>query len=343
MKESKEKYYIIHYPAAWGMGSNTDISLVTETNLRKIIALEVEKVKCDKRCRDRIIGAWNEENMLDVEDADKIIDDVICKHLNTCTTYSGLPDLIELPQNVPIKVICEKVEKTIFQISNQWGFVRDIIAGEAYLTRYRVDLRNFRGNVGVENGHCYEFVEYELKNVVENHHSDTVESMLEMMKDKVARMEDKLKGTPHNYQGHYIDDLMPEMYTPEWYIKEMRNTNESIKKFENLPNMVDEYTQYIYKQKYKIFAEIMEEQREKDKTIDYTRMIYHYPLVTEGFACEIINRKKECGYLSYDELFVKGNDMHYLMADLSSMAGSIDEFDNDIDMCLVMKNVFGYD
>ena len=343
MIDGIDKYYIVHYPSTWGMGSNTDIGLVTEANLRKIIALEIEKANSGRKHSERFTGTWNNEKMLESDDIERIIDDVIYKRLNTCTTYSGLPDLIELPNCIPIMVLYEKLEDTIFRVSNQWGFIRDIIAGEAYLTRYRVDLSGFTEKVGLNNGPCYEFVEYDLKNVAENHHCDTVESMLEMMKDKVARMESKLKNKPNDYQGHYIDDLFPDMYTPEWYIKEISDTNESIKKFENLSNMVDEYTQHIYKQNYKMFDGIMEKQEKKDKNIDYTRRIYNYPLMPESFACEIINREERSGYLSYEDLFVKGNDIHCLKADLSGVAECIDGFDNDIEMCLVMKNVFGYD
>ncbi len=47
-------------------------------------------------------------------------------------------------------------------------------------------------------------------------------------------------------------------------------------------------------------------------------------------------------YYSYHELFLKGANIHYLMADLSSTAKTIDKF-REVDMFQVLISVFGVD
>ncbi len=96
-----EKHYILHRPSARGMGSNTDEMLVTESNLQKM---------------------FTEEE--------------INRSLNECTTYAGVPDLIEIPQNIPILLDTLHFEDVIFRVFNQWLFERDVIVGDAVFQRY---------------------------------------------------------------------------------------------------------------------------------------------------------------------------------------------------------------
>ena len=53
MGDNKEKYYIVHYPSNWGMGSSTDDCLVTGTNLRRLIANELNRKKNGERYDSR--------------------------------------------------------------------------------------------------------------------------------------------------------------------------------------------------------------------------------------------------------------------------------------------------
>ena len=42
---SDEQLYLMHYPSKVGWGCDMDVYLVTESNLRKIIEIEVEKYR----------------------------------------------------------------------------------------------------------------------------------------------------------------------------------------------------------------------------------------------------------------------------------------------------------
>ena len=217
-----ETYYIVHYPSSWGMGSNTDVRFVTRSNLRKIIANEIEKMRVGNRCYDdRFTGTWNEEIFCDSNDIEEIIDDVIKKRTTTSSTYAQIYDLIEVPSSVPIIITKEYLKNTIFRITNQWGFVRDIIVGDATLIRYKVNLTKCKKNLGLENGKWYEFVEYDFINVMENHFYEEVEKFLENQRYKIERMEKKLTGEKLNYKGKYIDDYFEEFTTTEYYEKEI--------------------------------------------------------------------------------------------------------------------------
>ena len=53
-----ETCYIMHNPSMWGMGSNTDCYLVTETDLKRVIAMELEKQAEGRAYNDRYTGTW---------------------------------------------------------------------------------------------------------------------------------------------------------------------------------------------------------------------------------------------------------------------------------------------
>ena len=82
----KEEYFILLRPSARGMGSDTDISLVSKENLY-------------------VIKSEEEVN----------------KALNNCTTYEGVPDLIKIPDHIPIRVKTLHFENKIFRVYNHSG------------------------------------------------------------------------------------------------------------------------------------------------------------------------------------------------------------------------------
>lgn len=73
-----EKLYIVRKPSFWGMGSDVDVYLVTESNLRKIIAREIQKKQagCSRYDR-RFTGTWEYEKFCTSSDTAAVIDDVI--------------------------------------------------------------------------------------------------------------------------------------------------------------------------------------------------------------------------------------------------------------------------
>lgn len=345
MRDNKEKYYILHYPSSWGMGSNVDVSLVTETNLRKIIAHELTKRKRGELYDSRFTGTWNNELQLQSNNIEEVIDDVIEKRLNTCSTYARFHDLIEIPDDIPVTVVTEEMDNTIFRLCNQWLYERDIIVGKAYLTRYRIDLTAYTGELGLENGRCHEFIEYDLKKVAENHFFHSTDGVIAMLDNSLGRIKDKLDGKKPDYEGHYIDDICPEIGTEEWYNQRIREAQATIEKFSDMPEIKDEYVKHIYRQKnmrYEGFRDIIEDQEEEDKRIDFTKVAYQYPLMPDKFACEIVKEKDDSSYLSYGELFIKGDDIHYLLADYAGEMKHMDDF-GEPDMFAALKGVFGYD
>ncbi len=345
MRDNKEKYYILHYPSSWGMGSNVDVSLVTGTNLRRVIANELTRQEKGERYDSRFTGTWNSELQLQSDNIEEIIDDVIEKRLNTCSTYAGVHDLIEIPDDIPVTVVAEEMDNAIFRLCNQWCYVRDIIVGKTYLTRYRIDLTAYTGELGLENGSCYEFVEYHLKKVAENHFSHSTDEIMAMTDNKLVRIKDKLAGKKPDYEGHYIDDIYPEIGTKEWYNQLIVEALATIEKFSHMQEVKDEYVKHIYRQKnmlYEGFRDVIEDQEKEDARIDFTKVAYQYPLMPEKFACEILQEKDDSSYLSYGELFRKGDDIHYLLADYAGKRKHMDDFDKP-DMFAVLAGVFGYD
>ena len=125
-----EKYYILHYPSSWGMGTNTDIRLVSDCDIRRLIRAELDKKMKNNRFDDRFTGTWNEEKFCDSDDIEEVVEDVIYKRLNTNSTYAPANDLVIVPNSVPIIRTDFEIKNTIFRICNQFDCVTDVIAGE---------------------------------------------------------------------------------------------------------------------------------------------------------------------------------------------------------------------
>jgi len=125
-----EKYYILHYPSSLGMGTNTDIRLVSDCDIRRLIRAELDKKMKNNRFDDRFTGTWNEEKFCDSDDIEEVVEDVIYKRLNTNSTYAPANDLVIVPNSVPIIRTDFEIKNTIFRICNQFDCVTDVIAGE---------------------------------------------------------------------------------------------------------------------------------------------------------------------------------------------------------------------
>lgn len=288
-----EKHYILHRPSARGMGSNTDEMLVTESNLQKM---------------------FTEEE--------------INRSLNECTTYAGVPDLIEIPQNIPILLDTLHFEDVIFRVFNQWLFERDVIVGDAVFQRYRIDFTSNTIDFGrrLQDRVWYEFMDYDLKHVSENHFFlfYHVEDLLRAERDRIKRLEGEA----------------------DWD-HQVRCAKANVAKFETLLEMKDEYYKHFYHQIYPedrggaTMTEIIEDGIKRDD-VDHTKCAYCYPLLPDKFACEINRDDYPGDRLRYDELFSKGTDIRHLVADYTGEAEKLEDFaDPQIDWAL--ETVFGYD
>ena len=164
-----ENCYIMHYPAMWGMGSNTECYFITETDLKRLITMELQKMADEKSYSERLTGTWMGENCMK-DTLEETISCVINKRLNTKSTYARYNDLIQIPSDVKITKKEEIMEKKIFRIFNQFGYERDVIARKAKFIRYFVDFTNYKGFVdlddGLDRGKVYEFTRFEMEGVL---------------------------------------------------------------------------------------------------------------------------------------------------------------------------------
>lgn len=302
-----EKYYIVHYPSSRGMGSHINISLVNESNLYRIIEAEVDKMKkrvseggtSNARYDERFVGAWKDEVFCNSSDIKEVIADVMQKRLTTCSTYANVNDWILLPEEIPMDISEEKMSEKVFMIYDHWFWEQDVIVGEALFKKYRIDLTKYEGQLGLENGHFHEFVGYDLKNVL---------------------------GTGRT--GHFVQG---EIFWAEQQIDKLRE----------LPVIKDEYISHIYKPEgiCEEHLEAIKADLKAQSETDHTQLVYRRMIDKDKFACQISDRFPEEKVFTYSELFQKGIDVSYLMADWTRDANDVNEF-NKMDVSKVLYNVF---
>lgn len=349
-----EKMYLITYWSPWGMGSDTEVGLITGSNLHDLIVMETDKyMKSPNRADSRFSGTCEGEKFCDSDDPEERVNDVIQKRLNTCTTYAGKNDLIELPDSVSITTSKLKLDNTIVRMFNQFGYGRDIIFGEGEFTMYSLDQEQdfFREkNVlssSYEDG-WLRFVEYSLKNVSENHMSGFGDPdwIVATARDKINRMSAEQKGVKVKHKGAYISDLIPEILTDDYVARQIEEAQCTLKKFSNLPSLKDEYYSHIYdirNCRSDYCRKMLKDISKNDRSIDHTKIAYDYPIAPDQFGVRYIEKRKDASHhLTYSELFKNGYDMRYLIADRSNWAPTEDGL-GDPDLFAVFLSVFAYD
>ena len=242
------KKYILHYPSPFGMGSDTDTLLISDENLRYIIRNEVRRKNEGHRpfC-GRLTGTCTGEKFCDSGDMSEVEADVISKRLNSCTTYAGVNDLIELSADIPLTMMEQKEENRIFHIWNQYmNWFNDIIAGETVFTRYFLDLTESEDFAGLHKGKIHEFVSFDMKRVLRNpYFMNHIETVLDMEKKRYLRFESKINGTYRTGEGKYLDDLI-DMDDEELY-KEYKKEYEDVSaKFAEPIACPDTYLERMY-------------------------------------------------------------------------------------------------
>ncbi|MCR5331793.1 MAG: hypothetical protein K6E62_11510 [Lachnospiraceae bacterium] len=247
--------------------------------------------------------------------------------LKECSTYDEIPDLIALPHDIPISIENMHMENVIFRVHNQWRFARDIIVGDASFTRYFVDLSDYDGNLGrwFSKKDVYEFTSFDFKRTIENHFFlfYKAEDLIRCQKDKIERFSRR-------------DDLNMEI---------VKDAEATIKRFENLPKLKDEYYEHFYHQKYSEYRDFMNEivdDEIKRDDVDHTQCAYGRCLIPYKFACEIGQHEELPHDFRYDELFVRGSDIKHLIADLVGNREDLGGFENP-QINLALLTVFGYD
>ena len=112
-----EKYFIMHYPSSWGMGTNADMRLVSDKDIRRLIRIELDKSK--SRQDDRFTGTWNDEVFCDSKDTEEIVEDVLHKRLTTCSTYAGVNDLVPVPEDIPVLIDTMTVKGAVKKVQRK--------------------------------------------------------------------------------------------------------------------------------------------------------------------------------------------------------------------------------
>ena len=324
------KYYILQYPSHWGMGSDSDTSLVADSDLRRLISIELEKKREADKLKaageswygynDRFTGTWVDEVFCDSSDIEEVMEDIIHKRLSTCSTYANVNDLVLVPDDVPIFKEDIEMRNTIFRVCNQFGCIYDVIVGEAVFKRYIVDLRDC-GDLGrLNGGGCYDFVGYNMKRVLTACDEDR-DSFIQRHKDLIERMTGKRS---NGDSGKYFIDYLEEVESPdslESYRREkVKDSVRIIKKFKNVTATTDEYVSHIYGEssgnKY-IDHDIRKYNRqEKRKKTNHTLLVYSSPIGFPTFGQIWHNGTDNMEYYTYGELFHKGYDVEWLTASL---------------------------
>ncbi len=337
-----EKMYILNYPSAFGMGSDTDNLLITESNLRRLVETElVKKRNGDRFFSERMTGCWGDEVMCDSSDDEEVYQDVLKKRLTTSTTYARVNDLCEVPGDIPITIKKEHYDDTIFRVWNPWGFVRDIICGSADFTRYFVDLQE-RGLNSLIQGDIYEFCSYSLKNVLMNaYFMNDVESYIENRKHTLKRIRGEIKD-----EGRYFRDLIEDdNELAEYDRKIIAEAEATIEKFKTPITVEDTYRMHIYPERPTEFSEFHVKQYEElIADLDFRRLVYRYPIYPEDVGTVCTHHREASKSYRYDELFKKGADIEYLPAALIEYWGedeqTIEEKEKLFAHC-ALRYVFG--
>lgn len=353
-----DNLYIARTWLEFGMGSNWDENLVTEENLRRIIKSEVEKYRSGSRFYSRMYtGTTGDEVFCDSEDINEVVEDVIRKRLSSSSTYSKNKDLVKLPSDHPVTIKQEHYENTIFRVFNEFGYKRDVIAGEADFTRYFLDLRNYPGDrdveeLGLKGGIWHEFTSYDLKNVLTCEFGFLFNPMeyLKAERDKIERLEARKNGKvpEHKHDGKYIDEILPEIATDEWtdgHIKEAKATIEKVTEYFKSSDPKDEYLDHMYdghydrERHYEFYRSI-----EEDRKIDHVKgLLYGFALADIGFGCTRTNRRDEeiSHCMTYGELFKKGDDYECLAAFYGGSAEKLEDL-KYMNAKWLLGYVFGY-
>ena len=334
--------YILNYPSAYGMGSDTDAFLVNETDLKNVIRDEVLKKRNGESCSDRLSGSWDKEVFCDSSDDEECIEDVIRKRLTSCSTYAGVKDLLPLPEKAVADMRTDRFYEVIFHLENQFGFGRDVIAGEAEFVRYYVDLSSSEGFGRLFDGKWHEFTFFRLAKVLENHYAGTIEDLIRSEEDRIRRIHDKRKGIKRDRSGTYLDDIVS--IGKEQYDRWEQESLATIDKFGCPVNEEDRYLSHLFvNRRNELRDEWMRAETAYLKEMDYRSMYYQYPLMpVQNPGMIYVDNKELSEYYRYDELFKKGADVKSLFAAHTGSGEDASSFEG-VDAFRALFGEFGYD
>ncbi len=300
------KYYILHEPSYFGMGSSVDVFLVSEDEIRE---------------------RWTE--------------DEIHTMLTERNNLAGYNELVPLPENVAVIEKHIQMDKTVFHIQNQWGFDRDIVVGEVDFYKRIIDLTDSEGICRFEGGGYVEFTAFSFKNVLEQHYY-SIDRMMNDSAGRKKRSEDALKGI-RKKQG-YIDDYID--IDDETYEAWIREDEAILEKFSKPIDVPDEYLSHVYKgrnvRRDNYFdAEWAQEMRKLSK-IDYRDLVFEYPIGPRFIGGDYTEHREIRRYYGLDEIFMHGADVKSKFYVYTGEAEDIKNLEG-INVHFTIRDTFGYD
>lgn len=331
-----EKYYILYYPSSWGMGTNVDTRLVSDTDIRRLIRIELERKRRQEqkiteeddnniwlsysRIDDRFTGTWNGEKFCGSDDIEEVVEDVIQKRLSTKSTYAPSKDLVLVPDDIPVIMTEKSFQNTIFRVHNQFGCVTDIIVGEGVFRRYILDLRYTDLLGDLAGGMCYDFLGYDMKNVLTTGLWDDRDTVIKVYEKRLRHF--SKNGSDDGRKEKYLLDYLKDDMESEAYDEECKEIVEESKiileKFRAVTPTEDKYDSHLLKgssgNKY-IDRTIKEYNREeKSKKRDHTLMAFVNPIVFPEFGQIWHKKNDKIEYFTYSELFKNGDSVEWLTA-----------------------------
>ena len=331
-----EKYYILYYPSSWGMGSDADTRLVSDTDIRRLIRIELEKKHRQENKMteeedaeihfshyefdDRFTGTWNEEIFCDSNDIEEVVEDVIQKRLSTKSTYAPSNDLVLVPEDVPVIKTEKSFQNTIFRVCNQFGCITDVIVGQGVFRRYILDLRNIDTLGDLAGGMCYDFLGYDMKNVLTTGLWDNRDTLIRMYEKRLRHFSGN-ESADERKEKYFLDIFKDEM-SPEEYDEECKKIVEEteiiLEKFRTVTPTEDKYDSHILKvgSGNKYIDRIIKDynRTEKRKKRDHTLMAFVNPIVFPEFGQIWHKKNDERSYFTYSELFRNGDSVEWLTA-----------------------------
>ncbi len=324
-KNNNDRFFILHYPSPFGMGTSTDVFLVRECDLICAIKQEIERFRKGQRFSDRLVGCWNDEKFLKTDDVDKIVQDVIRKRQASCSTYSEYKDLIEIPKNISVVETTTDIGQCVFRVYNQFRSGIDVIAGHAIFRQYYINLGSKENLLGLESGKIHEFTGFQFENVLI--HDNIRCAPVDQVIKREERLIENLKG--EKSKDVYIFDLIPEYATEdrrdEWIKDCMRN----ISKLSEVVLTEGDYYEYLYKGRdnNRIYSYLLELEENDRRTAEMGKETFIVPPDRNKPGIEYMEDSgSRDEYFCFNELFKRGPGIKGLFAAKTDTSEDMDTF-----------------
>ena len=325
-----EPYYVFRYPSALGMGSDYDTRLVSDSDFRRVVRFEL--AKDTNRLDKRLTGRWNDEVFCDSKDMEEVVQDVIQKCMNRCSTYAGKKDLIRLPDSLSHRTEEVRMEDVVFHMWNQWGFYGDLVVGEIIFYRHFIDLTGIDNVAGLDGGEIHEFCMYHAKNVLENTYFGN---------DWETAKDIYVSASRHHKEmidmdlavGHHANQETERIYQRQMA---------ALKKMENPVKGQDEYLSHMYRDNYtKWKQKRFEDDLKELEKVDFRNLLYRNAVsFMEEPGAFYTKKEEETDEYRYDEIFKNGIEIEYVTGD---MIWREEGMSDDLCACQALQTVYGYD